>query len=77
MRAPAFLVSHGYISGIRFAQVKTIESSAIVAIHSFYIVPGPDFDSATTAFTYLKARDMSPVLPYAFVCWERPWTFPP
>ena len=68
-RAPASSASHGQISGIGLAQAKTMESFAMVFIHSFFMVPGPGFEAATTASTPLKASAMSPVLPSALVFW--------
>jgi len=77
IRAPASSASQGQISGIGFAQAKTIESFAIVLIHSFFIVLGPGLEAATTASTPLKASDMSL---FCFLGWffglrRIPWVF--
>jgi len=65
--APASFASHGHISGIGFAHANTMESVAILVIHSFLITPGPDLDAAMQMSAFFNASSVLPVLPSAFV----------
>jgi len=69
MRAPASFASQGQISGMGFAQAKTMLFVAILVIHSFLIVQGPGLLAATTTSASFRAAAVSPVLFSALVFW--------